>query len=72
MEAVDLLIKLKEKLRRLSAADRMPTRLEIDENVYRRIYDMMQLIVEKLPQDLKQSLLNNSLLATAHSLSNPG
>ncbi|XP_075245764.1 protein DENND6A-like isoform X2 [Convolutriloba macropyga] len=72
VEAVDLLIKLKEKLRRLSAADRMPTRLEIDENVYRRIYDMMQLIVEKLPQDLKQSLLNNSLLATAHSLSNPG
>ena len=63
VEAVDLLIKLKEKLRRLSGGP--PTRLQIDESVYQRIYEMMQLVVQKLPEDLKQSLLSNSLFTNA-------
>ena len=65
VEAVDLLIKLKEKLRRLSGGP--PTRLQIDESVFQRIYEMMQLIVQKLPDDLKQSLLSNSLFTNAQS-----
>ena len=48
----------------------MPTRLEIDENVYNRIYDMMQLIVQKLPEDLKQSLLSNSIFTQYRTVNN--